>query len=221
MSIRYTQMAGLLVGTALTMSALAQDSGQGTVISVETRYPGVYVADAEGRTLYTLSGVAAAGEGGLETFDTQTGGAGGTQTGGAGSTQTGGAGGAQTGGAGNTQTGGAGGEAGSVYNDTQAEGEVLPCTGECLETWPPLTVEGEATVGDNVLEQDMLSTTELEDGTMQVTYGGYPLYYFSGDENPGDMNGLGEQDFGGEWYMVSVEGGLLAATDNSGEGGGE
>jgi predicted lipoprotein with Yx(FWY)xxD motif len=205
MSTRYMQMAGLLVGAALTMSALAQDSGEGTVISIETRYPGVYVADAEGMTLYTLSGVAAAGEGGLETFDTQTGGAGSTETGGADG----------------TQTGGAGGEGSAVYSGTEAEGEVLPCTAECLEAWPPLTVEGEATIGEGVLTQDLLGTTEREDGGTQVTYNGYPLYYFSGDEEPGDFNGLGVQGFGGEWYMVSSEGGLLAASEGTGgaEGG--
>jgi predicted lipoprotein with Yx(FWY)xxD motif len=201
MSTRYMQVAGLLVGAALTMGALAQDSGEGTVMSIETRYPGVYVADSEGMTLYTLSGVAAAGEGGLQTFDTQTGGAGEAQTGGG-------------------QTGG-GGE--SVFTGgSEAQGEVLPCTGECLEAWPPLTVEGEATVGQGVLDEALLGTTELEDGTMQVTYNDYPLYYFSGDEEPGDYNGLGVQAFGGEWYMVSSEGGLLAATEGtSGAEGGQ
>jgi predicted lipoprotein with Yx(FWY)xxD motif len=35
-----------------------------------------------------------------------------------------------------------------------------------------------------------------------VTYNGWPLYYFAGDEEPGDINGQGEEDF----FVISPEG---------------
>jgi hypothetical protein len=41
------------------------------------------------------------------------------------------------------------------------------------------------------------------DGSSQVTYGGWPLYYYSGDAAPGDVNGQGVN---GVWYVVSPDG---------------
>ena len=38
---------------------------------------------------------------------------------------------------------------------------------------------------------------------MQVTYNGHPLYYFSGDQAPGDTNGQGIGDI---WFVVSPAG---------------
>jgi predicted lipoprotein with Yx(FWY)xxD motif len=32
---------------------------------------------------------------------------------------------------------------------------------------------------------------------MQVKYAGHPLYYFTGDQKPGDTTGQGLQNFGG------------------------
>ena len=43
-------------------------------------------------------------------------------------------------------------------------------------------------------------------GSSQVTYAGHPLYWFSGDTKPGDTNGEGLDDFGGEWYAISPAG---------------
>ena len=49
-------------------------------------------------------------------------------------------------------------------------------------------------------------TVGRTDGTTQVTYAGHPLYYFSGDQNPGDIDGEGSQAFGGGWDLVSPAG---------------
>jgi len=193
MSTRYMQMAGLLVGAALTMSALAQDSGQETLAAVETRDPGNYVTDSQLRALYTLVESPAGGE--TETF-------------------------AAAGETGGTQTGGA--AAGGAASDGTAELQPVPCTGECLEAWPPLIVEaGTEPTGSTALNPELIGTTELEDGTVQVTYNGYPLYYFSGDEAEGDLNGLGVEAFGGTWYAVSSSNGVPLETDSApAEGGG-
>jgi predicted lipoprotein with Yx(FWY)xxD motif len=41
---------------------------------------------------------------------------------------------------------------------------------------------------------------------MQVTYGGWPLYYFVQDQGPGEATGQDKHGFGGEWYLVTPAG---------------
>ena len=66
------------------------------------------------------------------------------------------------------------------------------CTADCAQAWPPLTVDdgAEVTAGDGVDAALLGTATHPEAGT-QVTYNGWPLYYFSGDSAPGDTNGQG------------------------------
>jgi len=52
----------------------------------------------------------------------------------------------------------------------------------------------------------LLGTVQRRDGAMQVTYNGWPLYYYARDQNPGDTNGQDVEGFGGEWYLVTPEG---------------
>lgn len=196
------KLSGLLIVLGLALPAFAQDQegGQGLMV-VETRDPGEYIADSAGVTLYTLADPNVAG--GQDVGVTIP--AEGSMTGGAEEgTMTGGG---ETGGA---MTGGA---------EMGMGAGVLPCEGECAEAWPPFTVDSEDAVqsievtGGTEDVSSLLGTTEREDGSYQVTYNGYPLYYFSQDQQPGDQAGLGLEGFGGVWYMVSVEGNVL-----SGEG---
>lgn len=76
------------------------------------------------------------------------------------------------------------------------------CHGACAEAWPPLLTEGDPVAGAGV-DADKLSTMRREDGSRQVTYGGWPLYRFVRDAAPGDTNGQDVEGFGAEWYMVS------------------
>ncbi len=65
------------------------------------------------------------------------------------------------------------------------------CTGTCLTTWPALTVAaGETpTAGDGVTGT-LGTITRPDDGSLQVTYNGLPLYFFANDSAPGDSNGV-------------------------------
>ncbi len=81
------------------------------------------------------------------------------------------------------------------------------CYDPCTNRWLPFLTGEEAAAGEGV-EASSLSTADREDNTTQVTYKGWPLYYFSGDEKPGDT--LGE-DISDVWQvalpdMSSVEG---------------
>lgn len=76
------------------------------------------------------------------------------------------------------------------------------CYDDCAANWPALTVEGDPVAGEGV-DADLLGTTEREDGTVQVTYNGWPLYRYAGDGAAGDLNGQGVGDV---WYVVSPDG---------------
>jgi predicted lipoprotein with Yx(FWY)xxD motif len=76
------------------------------------------------------------------------------------------------------------------------------CYDDCAQNWPAFVTEGDPQAGRGI-EASLLGTVERTDGTIQITYGGQPLYYFAGDQGPGDTNG---QDVGDIWYVVSPEG---------------
>ncbi len=76
--------------------------------------------------------------------------------------------------------------------DTKDSGKSA-CTGDCLETWPAVTVAaGETPVGGTGLAGALGTITREDDGTLQVTYNGLPLYFFKNDQAPGDANGVYE-----------------------------
>jgi predicted lipoprotein with Yx(FWY)xxD motif len=74
------------------------------------------------------------------------------------------------------------------------------CAADCAKAWPPLT--GEASAGDGV-DAGLIGTAEHPESGTQVTYNGWPLYYFAGDSAPGDTNGQGQ---GGVWYVIDATG---------------
>jgi predicted lipoprotein with Yx(FWY)xxD motif len=84
--------------------------------------------------------------------------------------------------------------------DTKGAGSST-CSGGCAESWPPLTVEGEPMAGDDVTAA--LTTFERGGDEMQVAAGGWPLYYFAGDEEPGDANGQGVNEV---WWVLRPDG---------------
>ncbi|MCB0859014.1 MAG: hypothetical protein KDB57_12975, partial [Solirubrobacterales bacterium] len=90
----------------------------------------------------------------------------------------------------------------TLYLFLKDEPGVTNCYGTCAENWPPLLVEGDPVAGDGV-DAAMLGTTERTDGAIQVTYNGWPLYYYAKDVAPGDTVG---QEVGNVWYVVSPAG---------------
>jgi predicted lipoprotein with Yx(FWY)xxD motif len=75
------------------------------------------------------------------------------------------------------------------------------CSDTCADDWPPLVTTGSATAGTGV-DASKLGTTTRTDGSTQVTYNGWPLYYFDEDQQAGDVNGQGQDNF----FLVSPEG---------------
>jgi len=85
---------------------------------------------------------------------------------------------------------------------------VSKCAGGCLTIWPPFTAKGKPTVSGGV-SAGKVGTAKAPDGTTLVTYNGHPLYFYSGDQGPGDMNGQGLNQFGAKWYVVKPSGSKL------------
>lgn len=75
------------------------------------------------------------------------------------------------------------------------------CYDGCAQNWPPLTTDGEPEAGSGVTAS--LGTTERDDGSTQVTAGGWPLYYFAGDSSPDDAAG---QELGNVWFLLRPDG---------------
>lgn len=93
------------------------------------------------------------------------------------------------------------GDGAAVYifmNDTQ-NGDASACTDEeCTTEWPPVTTSGSPVAGPGVV-QSLLGTITRDDGTLQVTYNGWPLYYSaSGTTN--------EHAAEGTWFLVLPSG---------------
>jgi len=78
---------------------------------------------------------------------------------------------------------------------------VSNCSGACQSAWPPLNSNGKATAGAGA-KAGMIGSTAQG----QVTYNGWPLYTYAGDQKPGDTNGQNLDQFGAEWYVLSPAG---------------
>ncbi len=87
----------------------------------------------------------------------------------------------------------------ALYIFTNDDGSTSTCYAECATAWPPLLQADAApvTAGEGV--SGALGSTDRTDGTVQVTYGGAPLYYFQGDAAPGDTTGEG---LNGVWFLA-------------------
>jgi len=78
------------------------------------------------------------------------------------------------------------------------------CYDICEDNWPPI---GEASAGEGV-DEALIGTTTRDDGSVQVTYNGWPLYQFSGDSTAGDVNGQGIEDV---WFVIAPDGTPIGA----------
>ena len=90
----------------------------------------------------------------------------------------------------------------ALTNDTNGKSS---CTGACAATWPPVLVGKGWTVASG-LDRTQFGISPRADGTNQLRAGQWPLYTFSGDSKPGDVNGQGS---GGVWFAVGANGKLV------------
>ena len=91
----------------------------------------------------------------------------------------------------------------SLYIFTPDTGSTSSCNDDCAVSWPPLTADSAADVAAGEGVTGALGTITRADGSLQITLGGKPLYYFKGDQADGDINGQGLNDV---WFLAAPDG---------------
>ena len=78
-----------------------------------------------------------------------------------------------------------------TFDKDVANSGTSACTGGCITKWPALTVAaGSTPTAASGITGKLGTITRADDNTLQVTYNGKPLYFFSGDKAAGDSNGI-------------------------------
>ena len=85
----------------------------------------------------------------------------------------------------------------TLYYFANDKAGISNCTGQCSKIWPPF-------YSANIVVPSDLNVSDFgqiinSDGESQTTYMGRPLYYYSGDKNPGDTKGDGVNKL---WHLV-------------------
>jgi predicted lipoprotein with Yx(FWY)xxD motif len=81
------------------------------------------------------------------------------------------------------------------------------CYGDCAAAWPVYFAKGTLTAGTGV-KQSLLGSVRRRDGRRQVTYNGWPLYYYA-HEKAGEVKCQNVATHGGTWLVVRPSGALV------------
>ena len=103
----------------------------------------------------------------------------------------------------------------TLYLFEKDAGGKSTCSGPCASAWPPLLVHGKL-VAVAGASSSLLGTTARSGGVRQATYDGHPLYYYAGDEVPGQTNGQGLDQFGAAWFVLSPTGKAITSAGTGG-----
>jgi predicted lipoprotein with Yx(FWY)xxD motif len=107
----------------------------------------------------------------------------------------------------------------TLYMLSADKGDHVTCgSSPCTSIWPPMLVASAPSAGAGITGS-MLGTARTPGGKMQATYGGWPLYTYSGDSSSGQANGQGIQSFGGVWHPLASSGQPVTGSGTSGGGG--
>ena len=94
------------------------------------------------------------------------------------------------------------GDGNILYLYTKDTPNVSNCYDKCEQAWPVVRPLGQPTLKDGV-SAVFIGTTLRKDGTNQLTYNTWPVYYYAKDTKPGDTTG---QAVGKIWWVFSGEG---------------
>lgn len=108
----------------------------------------------------------------------------------------------------------------TLYMLTTEAGGTIKCTDDngCTKIWPDTELPGGQTTAHagSGVQAALLGTVKDSAGSLYVTYGGWPLYTYSGDSSSGQATGEGITDNWGTWYVLGVDGKPVKARTTSG-----
>jgi predicted lipoprotein with Yx(FWY)xxD motif len=93
----------------------------------------------------------------------------------------------------------------ALYLFTADTGKASNCSGDCATAWPPYIVKSKPVAGPGA-KSGLIGTTRRSDGRLQATYAGHPVYFYEGDNEPGEVLCQAVSEFGGYWYVVRSSG---------------
>lgn len=105
----------------------------------------------------------------------------------------------------------------TVYVFSKDSGTKSSCYDACAARWPPMTTQTNPIARDGI-DASELGTTEREDGSLQVTFAGQPLYDYLGDTAAAEANGNDIDAFGGQWHAIGPDGEELPAPEKGARG---
>jgi predicted lipoprotein with Yx(FWY)xxD motif len=82
------------------------------------------------------------------------------------------------------------------------------CYGACAKAWPVYYSKNGQSAGTGV-KRSLLGTVRRRDGRRQVTYNGWPLYFYVHENKPGLILCQNVEEFGGIWLVVKPSGKLV------------
>lgn len=91
-----------------------------------------------------------------------------------------------------------------IFTNDVANSGASACYGGCANAWPPFLVNSVDVEG----VEGEFSVIVRDDGGLQLTFNGLPLYYFAGDTQAGDITG---HESGGVWFVAPYEAAQAAA----------
>ncbi|MET8278139.1 hypothetical protein [Micromonospora sp. NPDC005174] len=87
------------------------------------------------------------------------------------------------------------------FDKDTADPPASNCVDKCAEVWPPALTDGNPQLTG--VSDDKVGSVTRQDGTRQLTVGGWPVYRYIGDKKPGQWKG---QAVGGTWFVVQPDG---------------
>ncbi|MGW1813832.1 SCO0930 family lipoprotein [Streptomyces sp. NPDC002125] len=92
------------------------------------------------------------------------------------------------------------------FDKDTADPPASNCEGDCAKTWPVVSAANATAAAGT--DASLLSKVTRDDGTEQLTVGGWPVYRYAQDTEPGEAKGQG---VGGTWFAAAPDGRKAAA----------
>lgn len=102
------------------------------------------------------------------------------------------------------------------FDKDTADPPASHCEGDCAKTWPVVSARNATAAAGT--DASLIGRITRDDGTEQLTVGGWPVYRYAADTAPGDAKGQG---VGGTWFAAAPDGKKAAPKADAPAGGGQ